>query len=175
MVGVLDLSLGRRSLVSHRAYPLVVPPELSARIQSECGRKVRNGLIPHRAVKPVLHRFMNEPSFCERVHAISRELHDVVFDPDSREWGTWPTDLQEIIAVGFVVGVYLENGIDEMLLRLSEEELSFALRKWRTRCQIELPPRGYWNTPPRRAKFLERAYRSHKGDTAVIPIPTEVA
>jgi hypothetical protein len=103
-----------------------VPPELSARIQSECGRKVRNGLLPHRASKPVLHRYMHEPAFCERVHAISRELHDVVFDPDRHEWGTWPTDLQEIIAVGFVLGVYLESGIDEMLLRLSEEELSFV-------------------------------------------------
>jgi hypothetical protein len=69
---------------------------------------------------------MNEPAFCERVHAISRDLHDTVFDPDSREWGTWPTDLQEIIAVGFVLGVYFESGIDDMLLRLSEEELSFV-------------------------------------------------
>jgi integrase len=43
-----------------------------------------------------------------------------------------------------------------------------GLRKWCNRLQVPLPPQGYWQVPPaRRAKFLERAYRSHKG--AVIP------
>jgi hypothetical protein len=104
---------------------LIVPPELSARIQSECGRPVLKGLLPHRAAQPIFHRYNHEPAFCERVHAMARKLHDIIFS-DSPEWGIWPTDLQEIIAVGFILGIYLEGAVDEMLLGLSEEELSFV-------------------------------------------------
>jgi hypothetical protein len=112
---------------------LVVPPELLLQIQSHYEKRTRGNVISHRAMKPVFDRYMHEPAFCERVHAIAGELNDVVFDPDSREWGDWPTDLQEAIAVGFVLGVYLEVGIDQMLLELPEEELSFVEQECKER------------------------------------------
>lgn len=112
---------------------LVVPPELLLRIEAEHGKRTRGGVISHRALQPLFDRYMHEPAFCERVHAIAGELNDVVFDPDSREWGPWPTDLQEAIAVGFVLGVYLEAGLDQMLLELPEEELSFIEQECKER------------------------------------------
>jgi hypothetical protein len=66
---------------------------------------------------------MHEPAFCERVHTLSAELHGVVFDPDRLDWGGWPTNLQEAIMVGFILGIYLEIGIDDLVLKLSEEEM----------------------------------------------------
>jgi hypothetical protein len=65
---------------------LVVPPELLLRIEACYAKKIRGGVVSHRVTKPVFDRYMHEPALCDRVHAISRELYDVVFNPDSGEW-----------------------------------------------------------------------------------------
>jgi integrase len=48
-----------------------------------------------------------------------------------------------------------------------------GLRKWCNRIKVPIPPQGYWQVPPtRRAMFLERAHRSHKGAAAIVPSST---
>ncbi len=55
----------------------------------------------------------------------------------------------------------------EKPLTRAAHELGITDNGLKKRCRklgIELPPQGYWSTPPdRRAKFLERANRSHHG------------
>jgi hypothetical protein len=139
---------------------LVVPPELLLRIEAEYGKRTRGGVISHRALQPLFDRYMHEPAFCAHLHAIAGRLNDIVFDPDSHEWGAWPEALEEIVGVAFILGVHLEAGIDHMLLELPEEELSFIEQECKERLLslAEIMIDRLWET--------KQSEESWKGDEA---------
>lgn len=71
---------------------------------------------------------------------------------------TWE-ELRELVWSMPMTGAAREVGISDN-----------GLRKWCNRVHVHLPPQGYWQVPPaRRAAFLERACRSHKGSGQSAP------
>jgi hypothetical protein len=105
-----------------------LPPGIAVLVRAHYGR----AYLGKKAMEGFYKRFNKDGEFHDRVWRKARELMDVIFDDESDSWGDWPTDPQECVGLGFVLGVLFEDCLDEMLLELPEDTLAGLEEKSRS-------------------------------------------
>ncbi len=75
-----------------------------------------------KVAKKQLKRMNRDPLYKKRIFETAEALTEH-FDTHPG-WGTWPSDSQECLAIGIVLGLCLERDLPEILLDLPEEALA---------------------------------------------------
>ena len=78
--------------------------------------------LPAKVARKQLKRLKRDPLYQKRIFETAEALTEH-FDTQPG-WGNWPSDSQECLAVGIVLGLWLERDLPEMLLDLPEEALA---------------------------------------------------
>jgi integrase len=126
--------------------------------------RVSSGISPYKVAKWL----GNSIEMVEKVYG-----HLIPNDSDvnagvSRKNGQEPSPLPEQPAHRQLSWEQLNSLVWRKPMREAAKELGISdtgLKKLCRRMEVVTPPQGFWSTPPnRRAKFLERANRSHKGE-----------
>ena len=103
----------------------VLPPLLIGRIERHYDLLYGEGFTDANAFAKFCSEFMTDAAFRERIQAKARELQPVVFDGQDPSWGLWPIDPEECAGIGFLLGLILEDSLNESLADLPEPSLAF--------------------------------------------------
>jgi hypothetical protein len=98
---------------------IILPPEASAQLSD-----LADGYnaLPEQLGRKQLKRMNRDPLYKKRVFQTAEALTEHF---DTRPgWGEWPPDPHECLAVGMVLGLWLERDVPEILLDLPEEALA---------------------------------------------------
>jgi hypothetical protein len=78
--------------------------------------------LPAKVARKQLKRMDQDPLYKKRIFETAEALTEH-FDTQPG-WGSWPSDYQECLAIGIVLGFWLERDLPEILLELPEEALA---------------------------------------------------
>ena len=101
----------------------VLPPVLAERIRRHCDLLYGEGFTASDAFAQFWSEFTIDAHFRERVQTKGRQLQPIVFDSQDPSWGLWPIDPEECAAIGFLLGLSLEESIADYLSNLPEREV----------------------------------------------------
>lgn len=101
----------------------VLPPVLAERIRRHYDLLYGEGFTASDAFAQFWSEFTTDARFRDRVQTKVRELQPIVFDTQDPSWGLWPIDPEECAAIGFLLGLSLEESIADCLSNLPEREV----------------------------------------------------
>jgi len=103
----------------------VLPPVLVERIRRHYNILYGEGFTASNAFAQFYSEFITDPVFRERIQTKARELQPIVFDSQDPSWGLWPIDPEECAGIGFLLGLSLEESLNEYLADSPESRLVF--------------------------------------------------
>jgi hypothetical protein len=103
----------------------VLPPLLVERIRRHYDALYGKEFTAENAFAQFLSEFISNAEFRDRIQATARELRPIVFDSQDPSWGIWPIDPEECAGIGFLLGLSLEESLDDCLTELPERRLAF--------------------------------------------------
>jgi hypothetical protein len=101
----------------------VLPPVLAERIRRHYDVLYGERFTASDVFAQFLSEFTTDARFRDRVQAKGRELQPIVFDSQNPSWGLWPIDPEECAAIGFLLGLSLEESIADCLANLPERKV----------------------------------------------------
>jgi hypothetical protein len=101
----------------------VLPPMLAERIRRHYHALYRNRFSSANAFARFWSEFIADDAFREGIETKARELQPIVFDSRDPSWGLWPIDPEECTAIGFLLGLSLEESLNDYLAGLPESRL----------------------------------------------------
>ena len=101
----------------------VLPPVLAERIRRHYDVLYGERFTALDAFAQFWSEFTTDACFRDRVQTKGRELQPIVFDSHNQSWGFWPIDPEECAAIGFLLGLLLEESIADCLANLPERKV----------------------------------------------------
>jgi hypothetical protein len=102
----------------------VLPPVLVERIRRHYNLLYGYDFSASHAFAQFLSEFTTDTEFRGRIEAKARELQPIIFDSADPSWGLWPIDPEECAGIGFLLGMSLEESLNECLADLPESKLA---------------------------------------------------
>jgi hypothetical protein len=101
----------------------VLPPVLAERIRRHYGLLCGEGFTASDAFVQFWSEFTTDARFHDRIQTKGRELQPIVFDSLDSSGGLWPIDPEECAAIGFLLGLSLEESMADCLPNLPERKV----------------------------------------------------
>ena len=101
----------------------VLPPVLVERIRRHYDILYGKGFSASDAFAQFWSEFITDAAFREQIKTKARELQPIVFDSQDPSWGLWPIDPEECAGIGFLLGLSLEESLNDYLAELPEPRL----------------------------------------------------
>jgi hypothetical protein len=98
---------------------VILPPQAREKLTDLVGEE---DALDERFARQLFGRLTrDQPPYKDRIFVAAKAIGDRLgADPG---WGDWPSDPEECLAVGMILGLQLERDLPEMLCELPEEEL----------------------------------------------------
>jgi hypothetical protein len=100
--------------------PLLLPSAIGDRISS---RTDSDGALPINLSSQLIDKISNDPVRAERL----REQAEAIWDhlaSGATGWGQWPPSVEDSLFIGFLLGLWVQRGVEELIVELSEDRLS---------------------------------------------------
>jgi hypothetical protein len=108
---------------------VLLPPFIRQRLSAKADSL---GVLPVNLAGPLIQALLLDTERQERLFRTASDILDHI-QSDSPGWGDWPTDIADALCIGTILGRWIETGIEERILELSEEDLARADK----RCQAQ--------------------------------------
>jgi hypothetical protein len=108
----------------------IIPPSVRAFFS---GRADENNLVSACVLDRQHRRMERDPIYKDRIYETARAIHDQLEAQPG--WAAdWPEDPHECLAIGVILGFWLERDIDELILEVPEDVLAQLEDECRERC-----------------------------------------
>jgi hypothetical protein len=108
---------------------VLLPPFIRQRLSAKADSL---GVLPLKLAGPLIQALLLDPERQERLFQRAGNILDHI-ESGAPGWGDWPTDAADALCVGTILGMWIETGVEQKILELSEEDLARADK----RCQSE--------------------------------------
>jgi hypothetical protein len=105
----------------HEVVAMILPPTIAARIRQTYPPD-ESGCIPEKESLRIQTRLETDDVYQARIRKIAFVLIDYLREP-SPDWGPWPDELDDCIAIGTVLAARFSGDLDELLCELPSEIL----------------------------------------------------
>jgi hypothetical protein len=100
--------------------PLLLPSAIGDRISS---RTDSDGALPINLSSQLIDKISNDPVRAERLRDQAEAIWDHLASGASG-WGEWPSSIEDSLFIGFLLGLWVQRGADELIVELSGDRLS---------------------------------------------------
>jgi hypothetical protein len=109
--------------------PLLLPPAIWDRLSAKTDDE---GALPINLSTHVIERLKKDPVRADRLSALAADIWDHLSEQQPG-WGPWPENTEDALAVSMLVSVRIGHEVNELVLGLSEEEMTIVERESRER------------------------------------------
>ena len=100
--------------------PLLLPSAIGDRIS---GKTDSDGALPINLSSQLIDKMSNDPVRAERLREQAEAIWDHLASGTSG-WGEWPSSIEDSLFIGFLLGHWVEQGAEELIIELSGDRLS---------------------------------------------------
>jgi hypothetical protein len=100
--------------------PLLLPSTIGDCISS---RTDSDGALPMNLSSQLIDKISNDPARAERLREQAEAIWDHLASGTSG-WGEWPSSVEDSLFIGFLLGLWVQRGVEELIVELSEDRLS---------------------------------------------------
>jgi hypothetical protein len=100
--------------------PLLLPSTIGDCISS---RTDSDGALPMNLSSQLIDKISNDPVRAERLVAQAEAIWDHLAS-GMAGWGQWPSGVEDSLFIGFLLGLWVQQGVEELIVKLSEGRLS---------------------------------------------------
>jgi hypothetical protein len=134
-----------------QSIPALLPPAVTQRVRQHYALSDETTSLPPGVSERIWDRFHTDALYRKRVTDQAVDLQTHIVTPGS-DWGQWPESIEECVIIGFMLGIWLRDYVEELILELPEAILS------------ELETEGIEKGQELEELLIERLIRSKEGN-----------